>query len=226
MHRNALSPAPRSARNAGLLTAIALHVGAVGAVLAYEPARTALAVPATIAVEWIAAPHIEEPKPAPKPVITPPKPKPVHKAKPVTPPPPKEAPLLAAEPTPAPAPEPVAAPAPPPPPAPIAAAAAPAPMAPPSVTPPVFNADYLANPPPPYPAISRRAGEQGRVVLRVHVTPAGTVDDVQLRTSSGHARLDDSALQTVKRWKFVPAKRGAEPVAEWVLVPISFALES
>ncbi len=93
------------------------------------------------------------------------------------------------------------------------------------VTPPIFNADYLANPPPPYPPLSRRTGEQGRVILRVHVTPGGAVDDVQVRTSSGHARLDDSALETVKRWKFVPAKRGAEPVAAWVLVPISFGLQ-
>jgi protein TonB len=210
-----------------LLAAIALHIGLVGAVLAYEPARSVLAVPPTIAVEWIAAPRVEEPRPAPKPV-TPPKPRPVHKPKPVLAPAPS--PKQAAEPPPAPLPEPVAVPAPPRPAPPqlasIAPAAPAAPAAPRPVTPPIFNADYLANPKPPYPALSRRLAEQGRVVLRVHVTPGGTVDGVEVRTSSGHPRLDDSALETVKGWKFVPAKQGAQPIAAWVLVPISFGLDS
>jgi protein TonB len=221
-----LSPAPRSARRAGVLAAIALHVGVATAVLAYEPVRSTLSAPATIAVEWIAAPRVEAPAPEPTPVKAAPKPKPLRHAAPLR----SEPPPIAAAPTPAPAAEPVAEAAPPPPPAPAAAPMAaieptPAP-APVVVTPPVFNADYLANPAPPYPPLSRRIGEQGRVVLRVHVTPGGTVDEAQVRTSSGHARLDDSALETVKRWNFVPAKRGAEPVAAWVLVPISFGLES
>ena len=39
-------------------------------------------------------------------------------------------------------------------------------------------------------------------------------------------RLDDAARATVLRWKFVPARRGSEPVPAWVLIPISFRLES
>jgi protein TonB len=93
------------------------------------------------------------------------------------------------------------------------------------VTPPVFNADYLVNPPPPYPTLSRRKGEEGRVVLRVLVNAAGTAQTVEIRASSGHERLDMAARDTVRRWKFVPARRGAEPVSAWVLVPISFRLE-
>jgi protein TonB len=95
-----------------------------------------------------------------------------------------------------------------------------------SITPPVFNADYLDNPPPAYPAPSRRMREQGRVILRVLVRPNGTPAQVQVRTSSGHARLDDAARDAVLHWKFVPAKRGAEPIEEWVLIPVSFRLES
>ena len=95
-----------------------------------------------------------------------------------------------------------------------------------SITPPVFNADYLDNPAPSYPAPSRRMREQGRVILRVLVRPNGTPAQVQVRTSSGHARLDDAARDAVLHWKFVPAKRGAEPIEEWVLVPVSFRLES
>jgi protein TonB len=67
--------------------------------------------------------------------------------------------------------------------------------------------------------------EQGRVVLRVLVTADGAPETVELRTSSGSARLDGAALETVKRWKFVPARQGERPVTAWVLVPISFALE-
>jgi protein TonB len=93
------------------------------------------------------------------------------------------------------------------------------------VTQPIFNADYLENPSPPYPAVSRRNGEQGRVILRVLVNARGTADEVQVRTSSGSERLDESARQTVRLWKFVPAKRGSEPVQAWVLIPISFRLE-
>lgn len=94
----------------------------------------------------------------------------------------------------------------------------------PAETPPVFNAAYLDNPAPAYPALSRRSGEQGRVLLRVLVNAAGRADDVQLRSSSGSARLDEAARETVRRWRFVPARRGDEAVPAWVLVPISFSL--
>lgn len=224
VHRFAPPPAPRAARRIGLAAAVALHAAAGTAVLAYEPARTALSVPATIAVEWISAPQTAEPVKEARPVQAP-KPKPVHHATPARiDPKPTPTPVV---PPPAAEPEPVAAPAAPPPRAAVASIAPAAPIAQPvPVTPPIFNADYLANPAPTYPALSRRVGEQGRVVLRVHVTPAGTVDGAEVRTSSGHSRLDDSALETVKRWKFVPAKQGTQPIAAWVLVPISFGLDS
>lgn len=103
-------------------------------------------------------------------------------------------------------------------------AAAPAEPAP--VVPPSFNANYLDNPPPAYPSLSRRMGEEGRVMLRVFVNEQGAADRVELRTSSGHVRLDEVALDTVRRWKFVPARRGNEPIGAWVVVPISFNLRS
>jgi protein TonB len=89
-----------------------------------------------------------------------------------------------------------------------------------------FDADYLRNPKPPYPPISRRMHEEGRVVLRVLVTADGGAGDVELRASSGSARLDEAALHTVRQWKFIPARRDQTPVQSWVLVPITFRLES
>ena len=95
-----------------------------------------------------------------------------------------------------------------------------------AVVAPRFDVAYLNNPRPEYPRISRRMGEQGRVLLHVFVNAAGLAEKVEIRTSSGHARLDESAREAVRRWKFVPARQGDQPVSAWVLVPISFVLES
>ena len=105
----------------------------------------------------------------------------------------------------------------------------PAPGAPPvaaPVTPPRHDAAYLSNPPPRYPPIARRNGEQGRVVLRVLVTIDGQADTVEVRTSSGSERLDRAAVETVRNWRFVPARQGERAVAAWVLVPITFSLDT
>ena len=92
-------------------------------------------------------------------------------------------------------------------------------------TPARFDAGYLNNPAPPYPPASRRLGEEGKVILRVRVSPEGNADEVELKTSSGSPRLDDSARRTVRRWQFIPARRGGTAVESWVLVPILFKLE-
>ncbi len=94
-----------------------------------------------------------------------------------------------------------------------------------TTTPPRFGAAYLNNPAPRYPAIARRMGQQGKVLLRVLVTPAGTAKEVRLYASSGSEALDDSAMAAVKRWRFVPARQGNNPVEAWVQVPIVFKLD-
>lgn len=90
------------------------------------------------------------------------------------------------------------------------------------VTPARFDAAYLNNPAPNYPLISRRLGEEGRVLLRVWVGADGAAAEVAVRTSSGSSRLDEAAMSAVRQWRFVPARRGDEPVAGWVVVPINF----
>lgn len=105
-------------------------------------------------------------------------------------------------------------------------AAAPASSTPVETTQARFDASYLKNPAPAYPAMSRRLGEEGRVVLRVFVDTEGKPEKVELKSSSGFPRLDQSAEDAVRRWKFVPAKRGDETVATWVAVPIAFNLRS
>lgn len=93
-----------------------------------------------------------------------------------------------------------------------------------ALSPPRFDADYLENPAPPYPHLSRRLGEEGRVLVRVLVDREGQPRTVALDASSGHSRLDNAAVQTVRRWRFIPAKHGEQPVSEWVVVPVMFSL--
>lgn len=94
-----------------------------------------------------------------------------------------------------------------------------------AISEPRFDAAYLDNPAPTYPAMSRRIGEEGRVMLRVLVEASGRPSQIQIKTASTSPRLDQAAEEAVRRWKFVPAQRGQEPVAAWVLVPIVFNLK-
>lgn len=220
-----------AARGVTFGTVAGLHVLVVWLLLQVEPVRSALVQATPIMVSLITPPAKPEVKPEtlPKPL---PVPRKIERQKPVPPLPIVTAPREAESPYVAPSPPP---PAPlPPVEAPVAVAAAPqaAPPAPPAppppvtVTPPIFHADYLNNPPPAYPGLSRRMGEEGKVILRVFVSEQGLPGTIQVRTSSGHSRLDEAALNTVRSWRFVPARRGEAPVGAWVLVPISFSLRS
>jgi len=99
----------------------------------------------------------------------------------------------------------------------------PAPPAP--VTPVRYDAAYLRNPKPAYPVMSRRLGEQGRVLLHVRVLASGMPAEVEVRTSSGFPRLDQAARDAVTQWRFTPSRRGDEAIDAWVLVPIQFSLD-
>ena len=114
-------------------------------------------------------------------------------------------------------------------PAPLRAITAPV-MTAPVVTPPQIelpssDAAYLQNPAPVYPAISRRLGEQGKVVIRVLIGLDGTAQQAQVQQSSGFSRLDQAALSTVGHWRYVPGKHAGVPEAMWFNVPINFVLE-
>ena len=83
---------------------------------------------------------------------------------------------------------------------------------------------YLVPPNPIYPARSRKAGEQGNVMIRVLVDVTGRPAQVSLQTSSGHPELDQSALSAVRAAQFRPYAEGGVAQAVWVLVPINFVL--
>jgi len=91
---------------------------------------------------------------------------------------------------------------------------------------PKFDVAYLNNPAPVYPKMSRRLGEQGRVMLKVLVSENGIAEQVQLDTSSGYEKLDQAAIDAVKKWSFVPAKKSNQAISAYVLVPVKFSLNS
>jgi protein TonB len=105
-----------------------------------------------------------------------------------------------------------------------AARAAPDPGPDDPVTAPRFDAAYLKNPAPAYPASSRRLHEQGTVLLRVRVSAQGAPVEVLVDGSSGSSRLDEAAVTAVRQWRFVPAQRGAASLEAWVLIPLAFEL--
>ena len=88
----------------------------------------------------------------------------------------------------------------------------------------IAKPNYLRNPPPKYPAESRKLREEGLVLLRVLVTAQGRAADVQVQRSSGFARLDEAALKAVRGWEFNPARVGLTPIACAVEVPVRFGL--
>ncbi len=210
----------RGARHVGLAVVIALHVALFAALLLHAPVRQQIAKAAPVIVRLV---ELDPPLPVAPPKLLVAKPTPrVAPPRTIELPP---APVIAPQ-SPAPA---IAAVTPaivvPDVPRSDAPFAVPAPAAvPPETVAPRFDAAYLDNPAPAYPPLARRAGEQGRVLLRVHVTADGLADDVQVRESSGFPRLDTAAQETVRRWRFVPARQGDRQVAAWVIVPINFAL--
>src|SRR3569832_2425821 len=210
------------ASHAGVVLA---HAGLLAALLFVAHTPEPITPPLPITVSLI-EPEVKESDPQPIPEPQPPKP---HN-KPQTP-----RPVLIAEkphPTPQPVveapkpdPEPVLVPEVVPPPVPVVAEA-PKPAPPPPPIPP-RPADYLNNPKPPYPALSKRLGEEGVVRLNILVNPDGSVAQLEIVKSSGYARLDESARKTVQSsWKFEPARQAGKPVAAWVIVPIQFTLRS
>lgn len=80
---------------------------------------------------------------------------------------------------------------------------------------PRVDASWSGNKPPPYPMLARRMGEEGEVLLDVHVGRDGRVTEVRLRQSSGSDLLDGTAIDTVRQWRFQPATVDGQPVAEW-----------
>jgi protein TonB len=73
---------------------------------------------------------------------------------------------------------------------------------------------------PTYPMLSRKRGDQGTVTLLVTIVSGG-VKSVKVEKTSGHAPLDDSAVQAVKGWRFDASGLGDTITAR---IPFKFEL--
>ncbi|MGB5948870.1 MAG: TonB family protein [Parvibaculum sp.] len=209
---------PRSARRAaGLGGVLLLHAAFIWA-FANGLTETPLEmVSSPVEVRIIAAPEAPRsvsPAPPPREIAPPPKPVPPVAQKPraVARAPKKEAPRAT-----------ITTVAPP---AKAAAESAPsASMSAPEITPPQGDATR-PNRRPPYPAMSRRLGEEGTVALLLHVTASGDVDEARIEKSSGYARLDKAvASEAMKSWRFTPAMKGGSPIAVWHRYLVTFRLD-
>lgn len=219
-----LNPNPMNRRILVVVSVVLLHVGVLWAFQSGLLRRAVeVVVPGEILSEFISPPAPPAPvRQAPSPQPKPQRPRPVQAQ--ATPPPtpapsPEPAPVLVA---PAPA---VAAQAPAAIEASAVAATPSAPPAPARIELPSSDAAYLNNPKPGYPVLSRRLGEQGRVVVRVLIGTDGNAQKAEIAKSSGYSRLDQTALATVLKWRYVPGKRNGQPESMWFDVPISFVLE-
>ena len=226
------APAPRVdmprqplSRNAVIaLVVVVLHVGFIWALQSGLLMRAAeLVVPAEVLSQFV-----DPPAPTAEPVPpVPPTPVVVQK-KAFAKAPLQPQPLAITDPSPSPD-APTGAIAPPLPAAPVAVAAAPtaspAPPAPAAVQLPSSDADYLQNPRPPYPALSKRLGEQGRVVHSVLIGVDGRAISAKLVQSSGFERLDKAAYDAIMKWRFAPGKRNGVPEAMSFNVPFNWVLE-
>ncbi|MEK8045579.1 energy transducer TonB [Ideonella margarita] len=217
---------PASGQRALGAGVVALHIAGAWALMQVDAVRQAVAESAPLMVQWIAPPA---------PLPTPPQPT----RAPTPPAPQRTAPVLAAAPAPVPATPAWVAPPPAPTPAPTVtpvttaapAAVSTAPAASPPPAPPspkqIASSDirYLVAPAQAYPLASRRTGEQGTVLVRLVVDTAGLPQRITLHRSSGHARLDEQALQAMRAARFKPYLQDGVAV-EWTAVaPLEYALD-
>lgn len=101
------------------------------------------------------------------------------------------------------------------------AAATPAPSA--SAAKPV---KLLKSVPPEYPAEAKKAGQQGRVLLKIQVLKNGAIGQLEVATSSGHSTLDEAALAAARQWQFTAATDEAgAAIDSTVQVPLTFQLD-
>jgi protein TonB len=250
------SPSASRERAGLLSLIVLAHIGALWAITSGAPKSSSQQATKVVSAFMVqaapAAPAVVETPPPPTPQPPPPKPEPKPEPKPKPKPKPKLKPKPRIEPKPKPAitPPPEEPTPPPPPPEPVVAAApstapvtapvasmptevpargeAPVTAAPPPAQPKTITSGvaYLRPPAPKYPLLSRRMGEEGKVVLRVLINERGRADRIDVHQSSGSARLDQAAREAVELSRFKPYIENGRAIAVFAIIPIAFNLEN
>ncbi len=82
------------------------------------------------------------------------------------------------------------------------------------------------NQPPEYPEAARVHGEQGYVLLSIHVLANGEAGSVSVTQGSGYRDLDEAAANAVRKWRFQPATLSGQPVPSVIAYRINFNLQN
>jgi len=78
---------------------------------------------------------------------------------------------------------------------------------------------------PNYPATALEQGLEGTAILSIYVGLTGDPEKVAIKSSSGVAELDESAVSAVSEWRFYPAAQGGKAVASWFELPVRFEIK-
>ena len=82
-----------------------------------------------------------------------------------------------------------------------------------------------SRPKPTYPRLAQRQGIEGFVTLRLRIDANGAVQDAVVVSAEPPGVFDEAALQTARRYRFTPARRGSEAVATTLQQTIRFELQ-
>ena len=74
---------------------------------------------------------------------------------------------------------------------------------------------------PEYPRAARQAGLGGRVTLRAVIAEDGSVEAVEVLSSS-NSLFDSSAVDAVRKWRYRPALMNGRPVRVYFSVVVNF----
>jgi protein TonB len=77
---------------------------------------------------------------------------------------------------------------------------------------------------PPYPPEEQRAGNSGRVVLRVLVGTDGRVKQVEKVLAASDAFFAAAQRQALGKWRFKPATKDGVPIEQWKTMSLRFVL--
>ena len=90
----------------------------------------------------------------------------------------------------------------------------------------LVKAEALSLPEPVYPVLSRKRGEEGRVVIELEISAGGKVLKAEVANSSSYPRLDRAALEAVKKAAFYPATEYGRPIESKREIAFRFELEN
>lgn len=91
----------------------------------------------------------------------------------------------------------------------------------------VTRVQYLGEPPrPAYPAFSKSRKQQGKVIVRLLISPDGLISTIRIQQSSGFDALDEAAIRAFADIRFKPYSENGVPYERQADIPIEFTLRN